>query len=149
MQEIQIWVWSLGQEDHLGEEMTTHSSIFSGKFHGQRSLVGYSPRQRIRHDWTTNTHTSFREDKCLVADILGVRVPQPLTLPNVPESVGSLLKFHQKTSLQCSCSGHESLWSKESVFYKIHLLLAWILTFLILDSWSFPVGNTQEFCRRI
>ena len=28
----------LGREDPLQEEMATHSSILSGKFHGQRSL---------------------------------------------------------------------------------------------------------------
>ena len=39
------WVQSLGQEDPLGKGMTTHSSIvlLPGEFHGQRSLVGYSP----------------------------------------------------------------------------------------------------------
>ena len=37
-------VWPLGWEDFLGEEMTTHSSILAWKIHGQRSLVGYSPK---------------------------------------------------------------------------------------------------------
>ena len=36
-------VQSLGQEDPLEKEMATHSSILPGRFHGQRSLVGYSP----------------------------------------------------------------------------------------------------------
>ena len=40
-------VQSLGGEDPLEEEMVTHSSgipvFLPGKFHGQRSLVGYSP----------------------------------------------------------------------------------------------------------
>ena len=40
-------VQSLGREDPLEEEMGTHSSILlenlPGKFHGQRSLVDYSP----------------------------------------------------------------------------------------------------------
>ena len=40
---VDAWVQSLGQEDPLDEEMATHSSILAGKFHGQRSLVGYSP----------------------------------------------------------------------------------------------------------
>ena len=39
MQETQeTWVRSLGGEDLLQEEMATHSN-----FHGQKSLVGYSP----------------------------------------------------------------------------------------------------------
>ena len=37
---LETWVRSLGQEDPLKEEMTTHSSILS---RGKRTLVGYSP----------------------------------------------------------------------------------------------------------
>ena len=40
----------------LEEEMATHSSILTGKFHGQRCLAGYSPYiglQRIGHDCAT------------------------------------------------------------------------------------------------
>ena len=40
MQETQVR--SLGQEDTLEKEMATHSSILAWKFHGQRSLEGYS-----------------------------------------------------------------------------------------------------------
>ena len=36
-------VQSLCQEDPLDKGMATHSSILARKFHGQRSLVGYSP----------------------------------------------------------------------------------------------------------
>ena len=44
MQEAQeIWVWSLGGEDPLEEEMATPSSILAGKHPGQRSLESYSP----------------------------------------------------------------------------------------------------------
>ena len=40
-----MWVRSLGWEDLLEKEMATVSSIFfPGKFHGQMSLVGYSPQ---------------------------------------------------------------------------------------------------------
>ena len=41
MQEMQLW--SLGQEDPLEEEMATQSFILAWEFHGQRSLVDYSP----------------------------------------------------------------------------------------------------------
>ena len=38
------WVQSLGWEDPLEKEMATHSSGFlPRKFHGKRSLEGYSP----------------------------------------------------------------------------------------------------------
>ena len=43
IQETQeTWVPYLGQQDPLEEEMVTHSSILAEKFHGQRSLTGYS-----------------------------------------------------------------------------------------------------------
>ena len=40
----ETWVRSLGREDPLEKEMAIHSSILPGESHGQRSLVGYSPR---------------------------------------------------------------------------------------------------------
>ena len=42
---------TLGQEDPLEKEIATHSSI-TGKSHGQRSLVGYSPwcGKRVGHE---------------------------------------------------------------------------------------------------
>ena len=44
MQEIQeTWVQSLGWEDPLEEGWQPTPVFFPGKFHGQRSLVGYSP----------------------------------------------------------------------------------------------------------
>ena len=38
MQEMQVQ--SLGREDILEEEMTSHSSVLAWKVHGQRILVG-------------------------------------------------------------------------------------------------------------
>jgi len=54
IQEMQEdWVQSLGWEDPLEEGMATHSSILARKSHGQRSLVGPSPRGcRVRHKHT-------------------------------------------------------------------------------------------------
>ena len=47
MQEtLETWVCSLGQKDPLEESMATHASIIAQRIHGQRSLVGYSPRGR-------------------------------------------------------------------------------------------------------
>ena len=43
MQEMrETRVQSLGWEVPLEEGMATHSSILAGKFHGQRSLAGYT-----------------------------------------------------------------------------------------------------------
>ena len=52
------WVPPLGREDPLEKEVATHSSILAGKFHGQRSLVGYSPWGCKESDTTEATeHT--------------------------------------------------------------------------------------------
>ena len=47
----ETWVQSLGRKDPLEKEMATHSS---GKSHGQRSMVGYSPRGRKESDTLSN-----------------------------------------------------------------------------------------------
>ena len=48
----------LGQEDPLEKRMATHSKCLTGEFHGQRSLVSYSPWGcRVRQDWATKTNT--------------------------------------------------------------------------------------------
>ena len=53
MQETQeMQVLSLGWEDPLEEEISTHSSILAGKFQGQRSLAGYSPWGHKESDTT-------------------------------------------------------------------------------------------------
>ena len=51
----ETWVRSLGWEDPLEKEMATHSS---GKSHGQRSMVGYSPWGRTELDTTERLHFS-------------------------------------------------------------------------------------------
>ena len=45
-------VQSLGWEDPLEKEMATHSNFLPGKFHGQKSLAGYSP-------WGRKSQTQF------------------------------------------------------------------------------------------
>ena len=50
------WVWSPGREDPLEKEIATHASIFPRKFHGQRSLAGYSPWGHEESDTTVCVH---------------------------------------------------------------------------------------------
>ena len=58
MQEIQeMWVRSLGWEDPLKTEMKICSSILAWKFHGQRSLLAYSPCGHKESGMTKQTHT--------------------------------------------------------------------------------------------
>ena len=40
----ETWVQSLGREDPLEKDMATTLVFLSGKSHGQRSLVCYSPK---------------------------------------------------------------------------------------------------------
>ena len=51
----EMGVRSLGREDPLEEKMATCSSILAGEFHGQRSLVDYSPWGRKESDVTEHT----------------------------------------------------------------------------------------------
>ena len=60
MQETQVW--SLGGEDSLEKGMATQSSI-PGKSHGQRSLVGCSPRGHKESDVTNICTSSFKQQK--------------------------------------------------------------------------------------
>ena len=39
----ETWFQSLGQEDPVEKEMATTPVFLPGEFHGQRSMVGYSP----------------------------------------------------------------------------------------------------------
>ena len=53
MQETQVR--PLGRKDALEKEMATHSSTLAWRIHGQRSLVGYSPRGHKELDMTEAT----------------------------------------------------------------------------------------------
>ena len=56
MQETQeIWVWSLGQEGPLEEEMATHSSILNWKTSWIEELFGLQSMksQRVGSEWAT------------------------------------------------------------------------------------------------
>ena len=57
----ETWVRSLGREDLLEEETATHSNILPGKFHGQRSLVSYSPLGPSESDTTERLHFHFSQ----------------------------------------------------------------------------------------
>ena len=52
----ETWVQSLVWEDSLEKEMATHSSILSGKSHGRRSVVAYSPWGRKESDTIEQFH---------------------------------------------------------------------------------------------
>ena len=55
----EIWVQSQGQEDPLGKETATHSSILAWRIPWTEEPGGLQPMgsQRVRHKKVTNTHT--------------------------------------------------------------------------------------------
>ena len=54
------WVWSLGGEDPLEREWKPTPVFWPGEFHGERSLVGYSPWGHRELDTTEQiTQTSY------------------------------------------------------------------------------------------
>ena len=61
MQETQVP--SPGWEDPLEKEMEPTPVFWSGKFHGQRSLEGYSPGGRKESDMTEQLHLIREIDK--------------------------------------------------------------------------------------
>ena len=50
--DIEVRVRSLGEEDPLEKGMGTTPVFLPGEFHGQRSLVGYSPWGHKESDMT-------------------------------------------------------------------------------------------------
>ena len=58
MQEIQeLWVWSLGREDTLEEEMVTSPSIIAWRIPQTEESDGSTGLQRAGHDWVcAHTH---------------------------------------------------------------------------------------------
>ena len=63
---------NLSQEDPLKEEMATHSNILARKSHGQRSLVGYSPRVHKESDTTERLH--FQRDISLGVLLFNIEI---------------------------------------------------------------------------
>ena len=70
MRETQVW--SLGREDPLEKEMVTPTPVFlSGKSHGWRSLVGYSPWGRKESNTTERLHRTEQNDGQCWGSLLG------------------------------------------------------------------------------
>ena len=55
----ETWVWSLGWEDPLEEDMATHSSILAWRIPMEEEPGGLQSMgsQRVRHDWVTKPST--------------------------------------------------------------------------------------------
>ena len=55
-------VWSLGQDDPIEKEMSTHSAILAWRIPWTEKPVWLQSMglQKLRHNWATNTHTIFK-----------------------------------------------------------------------------------------
>ena len=119
MQETQeTWVRSLGGENPLGEEMETHSSILARTFHGQRSLVGYSPRGHKESDMAEHIHTHTHTHTYSCCRPSGFRgcgawallppsmcdLPRPEIEPTSPALQDEFLTTGSPREVQRSCS---------------------------------------------
>ena len=54
------WVWKIPSE----KEMATHSVFLPGKFHGQRSLAGYSPWSHKETDMAKRLNNNRVDVRC-------------------------------------------------------------------------------------
>ena len=80
---------SLGWEDPLGRGMATTPVTLPGEFHGQRSLVGYSPSGHKESDTTKRLTLPLCE-------VYGILIPQPGIEPE-PSAVKVRSLNHQIT----------------------------------------------------
>ena len=90
----EAWVWSLGLEDPLEKELSTHSSIFAWKipWTEEPGRLQSMALQRVEHDWVTNTSPVAQMVK---------------KLPSVREI--SVISLGQKDHLQKEMATHSSI----------------------------------------
>ena len=81
----ETWVRSLSWEDPLEKEMEPTLVLLSGKFHGWRSLAGYSPWGRKELDMNEQLHflgdwVDFDVEREMEIDRLEQEIPQRRTV---------------------------------------------------------------------
>ena len=83
----ETWIQSLGWEDPLEKKMATYSSILPGKFHGQRSLVGYSPKGP--NELHATEHKCL--EKCIVSLLTMLSIPSISAEPSTKRTMHKYL----------------------------------------------------------
>ena len=90
----ETWVQSLGREDALEKGMATHYSILPREFHGQRSLVGFSPRGHAESDTNERLHFYFSLSLFTFMHWRRKWQPTPVFLPGESQGLQSLVGCH-------------------------------------------------------
>ena len=88
----------LGQKDPLEKGIATHSSILPGKFHGQRSLLGYSSGVTKSQTPLSNSHTPINYEMTMISILATSH-----RLPSRKTYISSRL-LSQPLSFQKGCS---------------------------------------------
>ena len=79
----ETWVGSLGWEDPLEKGKAAHSSVLPGESHGQRSLVGFSPR--AHRESATTEHAHKAKGACIKTIFISKHLAFHPTLGNYQE----------------------------------------------------------------
>ena len=122
--------WIVVVHIDLWASLVVHSSTLPGKSHGQRSLVGCSPRGHKELDTTERLHFSFtlhalEEDMQTHSSVLAWRIPgrgEPGGLPSIWSQSRTLLK-------RLSSNSSRSWWLKFNPWvWKIPWRRKWLPT---------------------
>ena len=91
----ETWIWSLGEEDPLGEEMATHSSVLAKKPTDRgapRTTVhGVARSQTWLSDQTTTSEQGVSAQFSLLEDFWQMHAPCDPYLPGIFENAFILL----------------------------------------------------------
>ena len=137
----EIWVWSLGREDHLEKEMATHSSILAWRIPwteepGRHQFMGF---QRVRHNAVTKPPP---QPKCnLIVSVLSPIGPGWWKLSVIPFRILSYTfpwVLHLKTgSLECKSFRQQGSGFQYHVFLMAFTGLSLVPCFLVVRlNWS-------------
>ena len=104
------WGRSLGQEVPIEKKIGTHSSILPGEFHGQRSLVSYSPwgpkESDMTEKLTLNTTSNDFPGGTVGKNLPAMQEMQEMwvrSLEEIQEILGRSPGGGHGTALQYSC----------------------------------------------
>ena len=134
------WVRSLGWEDPLEKEIATHSSILAWKPHGQRSLVGYTPRGSKESDTTERLHFLAHTHVHWVGAAIQPSHPLPPPSPAVNLSQPSFSAFSFSQHQTCVAG----LLCCRQILY--HLMGKTIIRLTITNVGFLRGDNSKKIC---